>query len=182
MFRLTEYGMRRMLVVALPLALAACGKDAGDKTAATPAPAASAVAAPAAATAAPAVIAPVPTQPVPSPAQPLAAGDAIDYATVAQARAVLSQRTDVQSREDDGWLIVADASAGAFWSFTPPDHAANPAVVKRTIHEKDGTVSVAMATLCEAPKPACADLTRQFEDINERMRVDLQHQADKHKK
>ena len=165
--------MKRVLMLALPLMLAGCGKDAGDKPAATAtAPAASA----------PVAIAPAATQPIPPPAPPLAVGDAIDYATVAQARAVLSQRTDVQSREDDGWLIVADAGAGAFWSFTPPDHAANPAVVKRTIHEKDGVVSVAMATLCEAPKPACADLTHQFEDINGRMRADLQHQADKHKK
>ncbi|HEY8009793.1 MAG TPA: hypothetical protein VIE67_02220 [Rudaea sp.] len=174
-----------LFVVALPLVLAACGKDASDKPASTstaPAVTATAPASAAPVATAPIAITPAPTQPTPPPAPPLAAGDAIDYATVAQARAVLSQRTDVQSREDDGWLIVADAGAGAFWSFTPPDHAANPAVVKRTIHEKAGVVSVAMATLCEAPKPACADLTRQFEDINERMRADLQHQADKHKK
>ena len=181
MSSLAGYGMKRfsLLLLALPLVLGACGKDAGDKPASTST--APAVTATAPAAAAPVAIAPAPTEPTPPPA-PLAAGGAIDYATVAQARAVLSQRTDVQSREEDGWLIVADPGAGAFWSFAPPDHAANPAVVKRTIHEKDGVVSVAMATLCEAPKPACADLTRQFEDINERMRVDLQHQADKNKK
>ncbi len=161
------------LALALPLVLTACGQSAGDKTAAAPAPA---VAAQTAATVPP----PAPP-PSPPPAAPLTAGDAIGYATVAEARAAINQRKDVETREDGGWLIVADQPSGAFWSFTPPDHAANPAVIKRTIHEKEGKVSVAMATLCEAPKPACDELTRQFEELNERMRADLQHQADTHK-
>ena len=163
------------LALALPLVLTACGQSTDNKSASAPAPA---VAAPAATSAPPP---PAASAPPPATPTPLAPGDAIGYATVAEARAAINQRKDVTSREDDGWLIVADQPAGAFWSFTPPDDAANPAVIKRTIHEKEGKVSVAMATLCEAPKPACDNLVRQFEDLNERMRADLQHQADAHK-
>ncbi len=169
-------------MLALPLLLSACGKDASDSAASTPAATVSAAAAPAPASA-PAPIPPAPPQAAPAPPPtPLGPGDAIDYTTVALARAALSKRTDVQSREEDGWFIVADQRTSALWSFTPPDDAANPAVVKRTIHEKNGVVSVAMATLCEAPKPACDELTRKFEDINVRMQADLQHQEEMHKK
>jgi hypothetical protein len=158
------------LAIALALVLTACGQGASDKPAASPA-------APA-----PAASAPTPAAASPAPPAPLAAGDSIAYATVAEARAALSQRKDVQSREDNGWFIVADQSLGAFWSFTPAGHAASPALVKRTIHEKDGVVSVALAMLCEGPKTPCDELKRQFEELDERMRADLQRQSDAQKK
>ncbi|MGH8122758.1 MAG: hypothetical protein ACREPT_08280 [Rudaea sp.] len=168
--------------LALPLLLSACGKHASDSPASSPAAATSAAAAPAPPPP-PGTIPHAPAEAAPAPPPtPLGPGDAIDYTTVALARAALSKRTDVQSREEDGWFIVADQSTSALWSFTPPDDAANPTVVKRTIHEKNGVVSVAMATLCEAPKAACNELTRKFEDINVRMQADLQHQHDRHKK
>lgn len=158
--------MRRFVPFVLSLALVACGKDAPAPTAAppstaTPAPAASAA-------------------PATSPAA-ANGDDGIAYPSVAAARSALAERKDVDSREDGGWTIVADQQASAFWSFAPDEHAAHPAVVKRTIHENNGVVSVTMAMLCEGPKTACDELKTKFEDLDERMRVDLQHQADARK-
>jgi hypothetical protein len=163
--------MRRLLLIALTLSLAACGKEApvSDSsniagTPAAPTPVASAA------------------MPQAAPASSAESGDAIGYASVAAARAALSERNDVDSREDGGWTIVADQQAGAFWSFAPEDHAAFPAVVKRTIHEAEGKVSITIAMLCEGSQAACDELKRKSDDFNERMRADLQKQADVRKR
>jgi hypothetical protein len=174
--------MNRFSILLPALLLAACGKTATDSAApapnATPSP--PAAAAPAEApTTAPVTSTPGATAPA---GAALAPADEIGYPTVAATREAITARKDVEGREDDGWLIVADRAAFAFWSFAPPDHAAYPAVVKRTIHDDGGKVSVAMAILCEGQKTGCDELRHQFDDINERMRADLQHQADTQKK
>jgi hypothetical protein len=178
--------MNRFSILLSALLLAACGKSTTDSAA----PAANATSSPPAAAAPVAATAAVPTTTSAASAPgatapaatPLVSADEIGYPTVAATREAISARKDVEGREDDGWLIVADRAAFAFWSFAPPDHAAYPAVVKRTIHDDGGKVSVAMAILCEGQKAGCDELRHQFDDINERMRADLQHQADTQKK
>ena len=176
-----KFAHNRMLIpVIVSLLLAGCGKDAGDKSASPPTPPPTAAAP--AATAAPAESAAQTQAAAPALTTEPAPSDAIGYKTVAEARAAVLKRDDVDTREDDGWLIVADHAAFGFWSFTPSDNAAYPAVVRRNIHEKDGVVSVSMSMLCEAQKSACDELSHQFDDINERMRADLQRQHDANKK
>jgi hypothetical protein len=161
-----RFAMRRLSLIVMILLIAACNKE-------TPAPVPNQT--PTGTPSAAAVSQSVPA----SAADP---DDAIGYPSVVAAKTAMSERKDVDSREDGGWTIVADQQAGAFWSFAPADHAAFPAVVKRTIHENEGKVSVAIAMLCEGPVAACADLKRKFDDLDERMRADLQKQADARKK
>lgn len=108
-----------------------------------------------------------------------ARGAGVRYASVAATRSALEKRTGLLSREEAGWFIVADKATSTFWSFSGSDEPAYPAVVKRTIIDDHGKISVTMSTLCEAPKPACNGLIAQFNKLNQRMRTDLQQQHDK---
>lgn len=70
----------------------------------------------------------------------------------------------------DGWTVVNEPLASAQWSFTPPGHAAHPAVVRRTIlRQPGGAVQVVVDSLCEGPEPACQQLRAEFEALNDRI-------------
>lgn len=100
-----------------------------------------------------------------------AAPQDIGHATVADALAALN-RTDGSATivtESDGWVVVAEPSASAQWSFTPAGHPAHPAVVRRVIRRDGGAVRVETSSLCEGPAPACAQLLSDFETLNDRI-------------
>lgn len=94
------------------------------------------------------------------------ASQGIGYPSVAAALADLRARGDVAISDKDGWTIVEDRAAGTFWSFTPPDHPAYPAAVKRMITERDGEVFIETRTLCQAEKAACDKLVDEFTELN----------------
>lgn len=107
----------------------------------------------------------------------LAQNSDIGYASVKEARAILLKKIGADAREENGWLIVSDKTDSTIWSFTPHGHQAYPAVVKRTVIEKDGTIFIQMAALCEADKIPCDTLIDQFKAINEKIRQDTQRRA-----
>ena len=45
----------------------------------------------------------------------------------------------------------------------------HPAVVKRTIHRKDGKTQIEMTALCQAERAACDRLIDDFQEMNIRM-------------
>lgn len=98
---------------------------------------------------------------------------ALPYTSVAQALAGLKARDGdgtIVTDGGDGWVIVNEPMASAQWSFTPAGHAAYPAVVRRVIKRgPNRAVSVDVATLCEAPAAACAELLKSFEGMNGRI-------------
>jgi hypothetical protein len=102
------------------------------------------------------------TEPIPMP-----------YKTVAEALAGLKERDGngtIVTDGGDGWVIVNEPMASAQWTFTPAGHAAYPAVVRRVIRRGlNRAVSVDVATVCEAPAAACAELVKTFEGMNERI-------------
>ena len=70
----------------------------------------------------------------------------------------------------DGWTIINQPMAAAQWSFTPPGHAAGPALVRRIIHRgPQRGVNVETTTLCEGDAAACAQLKIEFETLNDRI-------------
>ena len=70
----------------------------------------------------------------------------------------------------DGWTIVNEPRASAQWSFTPADHPAYPAVVRRVIKRApDGLVSVEIGSRCEAPEAACTQLLAEFAALSDRV-------------
>lgn len=97
------------------------------------------------------------------------AQEAVGYSTVGEARRAVASLPGATSSEQSGWLIVEVKATQTMWSFPPERHAAYPAVVKRTVVEREGRLSVDMDILCEAAKFACDRLNDSFKALNERM-------------
>ncbi|HWH83664.1 MAG TPA: hypothetical protein VNU71_15640 [Burkholderiaceae bacterium] len=96
----------------------------------------------------------------------------IDFPSVAAALQALEARDGNGTivTHGDGWTIVNEPGAAAQWSFTPPTHAAYPALVRRVIRRSPtGEVSVETASLCEAPKAECGKLLDEFASLNGRI-------------
>jgi hypothetical protein len=98
----------------------------------------------------------------------------IGYPSVSAALQALKARADVKISIQGAWTIVQVPSENALWSFTPAGHPAHPAAVKRTVVEKEGKVFINMQALCQAAKDACDKLIAEFDELNNRMRADIQ--------
>jgi hypothetical protein len=100
--------------------------------------------------------------------------DGIGYPTVAAALGALKARADVTVSDQGGWIIFEDKSSSTFWSFTPPQHPAHPAAVKRTIVSRNGAIALDMKALCQADKGPCDTLIAEFTALNEEMAKQMQ--------
>lgn len=99
------------------------------------------------------------------------------YKTVAGALAGLKARPGaiVAVTQPDGWTVITlPEPEYELWSFTPPGHYAHPAAVRRAIKQANGRVYVEMTALCEADKASCDRLVREFQQLNQKMREDIQ--------
>jgi hypothetical protein len=97
----------------------------------------------------------------------------IGYPSVAAALKDLSSDPRASTRQYDGWTIIEVRETGnrsAIWSFTPSNHPAHPAAVKRTVHEENGAVMLRTSALCQATKSECDRLMEQFRELEQRMR------------
>lgn len=110
-------------------------------------------------------------------AQQSNSGSGIGYASVAAALEALKARADVRISVQGGWTIVNDPADNALWSFTPPDHPAHPAAVKRSTVQRDGAVFIDMRALCQAEKLACDKLMAEFRELNDKIRADIQRRS-----
>lgn len=103
----------------------------------------------------------------PQPPLPEAASGAIGFPNVEAARTALSTRDNAVVRTmQDGWMVIEDPADNSVWSFTPLGHPAHPAVVKRYVFSRDGSVMLGMDALCQAGKQECDQLIRQFQKMN----------------
>ncbi|MBO6784343.1 MAG: DUF4019 domain-containing protein [Alphaproteobacteria bacterium] len=100
----------------------------------------------------------------------------IGYASPSDALVALRSREGVVFSDYNGWTIAEDAGRGEIWSFTPPNHPAHPAVVRRTVIEQNGTLSIDMQALCGADKQTCDSLVAEFRKLNEQLRAELSGQ------
>ena len=98
---------------------------------------------------------------------PEVAGSSIGYPTPAAALAALRSRTDVQFSDFHGWTIVSDRASLTVWSFTPADHPAAPAVVRRQVVQIGQKTGVRTSVLCGASKATCDALVIDFEKLTE---------------
>jgi hypothetical protein len=104
--------------------------------------------------------------------EPRPAPDGVGFASVAAALAALTARDGdgVIVTRAEGWIQVTEPLASARWSFTPPDHPAYPAVVRRVIKRSPGgEVTLETTSLCEAPQADCARLLAEFAAMNDRI-------------
>lgn len=103
--------------------------------------------------------------------------DGVGYPSVSAALDALKAKAGVNIAVQGGWTIVTDKAANTLWSFTPQDHPAHPAVVKRTIVSKDGNVTIQMNALCQAAEAPCDKLIDDFTALNEQMRLAMTGKA-----
>lgn len=102
---------------------------------------------------------------------------AIEYESVTEALRALRTKPNVQISVQNGWTIVEESADHAIWSFAPDAHPAFPAVVKRKVVEKDGMVSIKTDVACEATKSNCDALVREFMQMNQDVRRELNTRA-----
>lgn len=102
----------------------------------------------------------------------------IGYPTVAAALEALRSQSGSTVSLQGGWTIISVTAEQTLWSFTPANHPAHPAAVKRKIVERDGAVGVHMTALCQAEKAACDRLIEEFQQLNDRIREHSQRRAE----
>ena len=100
----------------------------------------------------------------------------LGYSSVAEALADLKTRDNVSIEVSQGWTIVTEADGLTTWSFTSPNHAAHPAVAKRTLYQDQEGWHIKMDVLCEAEKTACDQFIKDFQALNEQMRQAIEQQ------
>ena len=101
----------------------------------------------------------------------------VGFKTVDEALTYLKTKSTVTftTTKPDGWVIANDTSPFTVWSFTPEVHYAHQAVVKREIKQNEnGGVYVKMTALCQAEKEPCDRLIAEFEELNNKMRKNVQ--------
>ena len=81
----------------------------------------------------------------------------------------LRQDPSIKITERDGWIIAQSDVERAIWSFTPVDHPAHPAFVKREVIEDDGSVYINTSAKCSAEKIFCDQLVEDFMDLNSKI-------------
>ena len=96
------------------------------------------------------------------------------YKTPDEALVGLRQKPGVKIYEHNGWTVAQDDADRAVWSFTPANHPAHPAVVKRYAYEEGGSVWVRMGVICGASKEACDALVREFKALTDRTAKEMQ--------
>ena len=92
----------------------------------------------------------------------------IGYPSVARALEKLSKNPSANISQQGGWTIISLVEDGnhVLWFFAPEEHAAHPAMIKRTYVEKDGGIEIVMVSFCQAPKQKCDDLAEEFKHLN----------------
>lgn len=101
--------------------------------------------------------------------KPPEASQGLGYATVSAAREALTTRQDVRINNEGGWTLVMETPS-ILWSFTPSDHPAYPAVLRRELkRDKDGVTYVDMNGLCEAEQTACNALMLEYQAANQKI-------------
>ena len=101
----------------------------------------------------------------------------LEYGSVAEAmKAAKAMPGAVLSvTKPDGWVIVNEDGGKVVWSFTPEGNYAHPAVVRRALTvSQSGDVRVETRARCEARKEPCDRLIREFQEMNERIRQNIQ--------
>lgn len=111
-------------------------------------------------------------------ATPNAATDSgVGFKTVAEALETLKNTpgVNITYTKPDNWVIITEPGGKAIWSFTPQQHYAYPAVVKRELRVRpDGGVYIEMRALCQADKSACDKLIEEFKQLNNRSHEGVQ--------
>ncbi|MFW2372309.1 MAG: molecular chaperone DnaJ [Gammaproteobacteria bacterium] len=98
--------------------------------------------------------------------------NSIGYPSVAKTLEKLKKHPSANISQRDDWTIISVLEDGdhVLWFFAPEQHAAHPAMIKRTIVEKDGGKETLIVSFCQAPKQKCDELNREFTKLNKQFK------------
>lgn len=99
----------------------------------------------------------------------------IGYGTVKEALTELKKNKSADISLQGDWTIISIEENGTnvLWSFTPENHAAHPAVIKRSVIKMDDAIGIDMKALCQAKKEQCDNLMKEFEQLNDNIRKSM---------
>ena len=92
----------------------------------------------------------------------------IEYKSVPEALAGLRAKAGTEFSLQGNWTIAVEPALRVIWSFAPEGYPAYPAVVKRTVVERDGQTFVDMDVMCNGTKSTCDNLVREFLQLIEK--------------
>lgn len=102
-----------------------------------------------------------------APELPGSLSDGIEYTTVSEAKSALEQKEGIQTKQENGWTIIADRANYAVWSFAPSGDPTYPSVLKRWVKPVGPESSeMSIGLLCEVEKPICDSLFEEMALIN----------------
>ena len=78
---------------------------------------------------------------------------------------------------NERFVAYEDPQHMRVWTFTTAAHPAHPAVACRTVTEVNGSVQLGLQLYCHSTRENCDSLYREFEELNERVRRDLERAA-----
>ncbi|MEM9257166.1 MAG: hypothetical protein AAGA91_17110 [Pseudomonadota bacterium] len=92
----------------------------------------------------------------------------IQFGSAKEAFEVLSSDPTMDFGYSDGWAVATPRDTDDFvvWTFTPEDHPAHPAVVRREVVWLEGEIHIDMSVLCHAAEDPCDQLVEKFEGLN----------------
>jgi hypothetical protein len=90
----------------------------------------------------------------------------------------IQKESDIEQVRDDAlYVSLADRNDQIVWNFTKPANPAHPAVVCRRIVRADETVSIETSSVCGGPQPACDRMMRDFRQLDEMLKQNMQDQT-----
>ncbi|MCW9012970.1 MAG: hypothetical protein OQL06_04240 [Gammaproteobacteria bacterium] len=92
----------------------------------------------------------------------------INLSSIPKALEKLKNNPAANISQQAGWTVISLVKDGnhVIWFFAPEDHAAYPAVIKRSVQDKNGGIEITTRTFCESTKPKCDALAEQFKKLN----------------
>jgi hypothetical protein len=101
----------------------------------------------------------------------------IEYQTPQKALKALKKRKDVETHEENDWILINDKDAATdkkqitFWSITTKKNPAHPTAVKRVVYERDGAVYLAFDMQCGTKKEICEEVYSYFKKSSENLKA-----------
>jgi hypothetical protein len=94
----------------------------------------------------------------------------MDTSDTYQAFEKASTKPAAKTFHDNGWTIISTAENGeqVYWFLAPDIDKVSPAMFKKTIPAKDKQMDSVIVSECEAPKPVCDELMKQFKGLSEK--------------
>ena len=100
-------------------------------------------------------------------------GRVFGYEHVEDALNSLKSNKNTEISEIQGWTMISDNENREMWSFPPKSHQAYPSVIRRAVVEKNGQIGIGTQVSCGAKKDACDSLMKDFIELNNQIRKDI---------